>query len=680
MLTNAVDLARELRSEKQVYPRFELTGQLISPRLIAGHAAVIRDKTGCIPVVFAGEQSRRLAPGDHVKCFGSVSSSGMGLKFLFVVESTVLAHGTVPPPLEVTPSDIYSGKCEYAIVRLSGTVVDVFQDEANARYSFVVLSVNGSPISMPTTTIPLERLNPLVGATVSIVGRCSSYLGFGPRAKLEYEVYIDDESDITVLAPAPKDPFDVPAFEDNVYSVIRPKPGDSLRRKITGRVEALSQGNRIQLRTAKGEISTIELLSQGIPPELGAVIDAVGIAETDFFRLNLTRAVWRPSAESVPDFSAEPIETSLHALYFDEDGHSRFDAELNGRLVRIEGTVYDLSRKPEGGGTVHLHSGDDSILIDATAVTGALDGLETDCRVSVTGLCLAETENWRLRSPFPHIRGMSIVTRSRDDIRVLARPPWWTPAKLRRAILLLLLAIVLLVAYSSILTRVIRRRTEELDRERRERERADIKKIERTRLAIDLHDSLAQSINGCTMEVEAALEIGGEDAPAMISRLERTRRSLQSCREELRNSIWDLRSDALEEPKLDGAILRTLTPLVNKTRLAIKFAVPRACLSDHTCHAVLKIVRELTLNALHHGKASLVQIAGKLEGTTLLFSVTDNGCGFDVDNRPGVLEGHFGLQGVKERVKSLGGEFVLTSKPGSGAKARVSVPIDPATI
>ena len=675
-LTNTQEIVRGFRTSRADLQKFELTGQIVSAiSTNFPHVTTIRDDAGYAPVTLSREIFRFLSPGDHVTCKGHFCQSDSEMSLPMVVSATVLSHDAVPPPPDVTPDDIYAGKCRYAIVRLTGTVIDVFQDEANAQYSFVVLSVNGSPISMPTTAIPLERLNPLVGATVSIVGRCSAYLGFGPRAKLEYEVYIESEDSIEVLVPPPDDPFAVPVFEGNVYPIIHPKSGDSMRRRISGRVAARARDNRLLLRTATGELSAVELLPDVPPPPLDAAIDAAGIAETDFYRLNLSRAVWRPSAESVPAFSAETAEASIHALYFDERGQRRFNADLNGRFVRVRGTIVDLDRKPNGNGVIYLREGDDGISVDAMATDGALNGLEPGCQVEVTGLCFAEAENWRLQAPFPHIRAMSLVLRSPGDIRVIVRPPWWTPAKLRQAILTLFLAIVLLVAYSSVLTRVIRRRTDELDRERRTREHADIKKIERTHLAIELHDSLAQSINSCTMEVEAALEIGAADVPAMVAQVEMARRSLQFCREELRNSIWDLRSDALEESTLERAILRTLTPLVNKARLAVKFAVPRDRLSDNTCHAVIKIIRELTLNALRHGRAKLVRIAGKAEADALFFSVIDDGSGFDVDNRPGVPEGHFGLQGVKERVKSLGGAFTLASEPGRGTKARVTIPL-----
>ena len=57
----------------------------------------------------------------------------------------------------------------------------------------------------------------------------------------------------------------------------------------------------------------------------------------------------------------------------------------------------------------------------------------------------------------------------------------------------------------------------------------------------------------------------------------------------------------------------------------------------------------------------------------LKFSVRDNGCGFDPDACPGVLDGHFGLQGIRERVASFEGMMDIQSTPGKGTRVSVSI-------
>jgi len=87
----------------------------------------------------------------------------------------------------------------------------------------------------------------------------------------------------------------------------------------------------------------------------------------------------------------------------------------------------------------------------------------------------------------------------------------------------------------------------------------------------------------------------------------------------------------------------------------------------------MRIIRELVQNAVRHGGASIVKIAGSLEDGIIRFSVSDNGCGFDPATRPGILQGHFGLQGIRERVNQFNGEMEISSSPGKGAKIVVTL-------
>jgi signal transduction histidine kinase len=105
----------------------------------------------------------------------------------------------------------------------------------------------------------------------------------------------------------------------------------------------------------------------------------------------------------------------------------------------------------------------------------------------------------------------------------------------------------------------------------------------------------------------------------------------------------------------------------------VRFAGPRTAISDSTAHGVLNAVRELVSNAVRHGEAAKIRIAGEVRSGTLRVSVRDDGCGFDPANRPGQAEGHFGLDGIAERIERLGGTFEIKSAPGKGTKATIQI-------
>ena len=125
---------------------------------------------------------------------------------------------------------------------------------------------------------------------------------------------------------------------------------------------------------------------------------------------------------------------------------------------------------------------------------------------------------------------------------------------------------------------------------------------------------------------------------------------------------------------------RTLAPHLNGARLAVRFDVPREIISDNTALAILRIVRELALNAIRHGRATALRVAGCIEGDRLLFSVQDNGCGFDPATADGLDQGHFGLQGIAERIDRFEGEMDVSSAVGRGTRVGLSIKIPSAKL
>jgi signal transduction histidine kinase len=216
------------------------------------------------------------------------------------------------------------------------------------------------------------------------------------------------------------------------------------------------------------------------------------------------------------------------------------------------------------------------------------------------------------------------------------------------AIITLLFVIVFIITANRIINRIVMRR----------------KISERTRLAVELHDSLSQTLAGVACQIAAGQGAVLEDPQAAKDLLKTAERMLESSRTELKNCLFDLRSDTVDDPDFTRAIEKTLTVLKPQAGISIRFNVPRQLLTDASAHAVLCIIRELVSNAIRHGAATRIRIAGTVEGRNVLFSVQDNGCGFDPKCRPGPREGHFGLAGIHERLAAINGSFSIKSKPG----------------
>lgn len=266
-----------------------------------------------------------------------------------------------------------------------------------------------------------------------------------------------------------------------------------------------------------------------------------------------------------------------------------------------------------------------------------------------------------------------ITTRNDESARVLKLPSYLTAFNVILFAVGLLILFLAILAWNTLLRRLVDRRSRELTNDRLASFASSLKVEERTRLAVELHDTIAQTLTGVSLEIDAARDFSRTNAAEMERHLDCAARTLNSCRTELRNCMWDLRNQTLEDISMDEAIRRTLAPHLAGADLAVRFAVDRDLLSDNTALSILRIIRELTLNAIRHGKATAIKVAGCIEGEKLLFSVKDNGCGFDPSSCPGVEQGHFGLQGVAERTETLGGTLTIDSHPEAGTRASISI-------
>ena len=574
-------------------------------------------------------------------------------------------------PVAITAADMFSGRYDYQFVRITGTIQDLFHDDNNSLFRFFIIFSGNETIFAPSQTISESdaALESLIGAEVSVAGTCDvpSAVARG-RMRLRRNLYIWDLKDITILKPAPESPFDVPPLEglsDASPSEI-PRLG---RRRFIGRVLAVWDGMKALLEGPDGRLVRIEP-KKGPPPVPGDFIEAVGLPESDIYRINLTRAVWR---KALPFPVTAPVATNVAArtILTDPRGQPGIKPEFHGRLIRLRGIVRSLPIRESP--RFFLQDGSDIVPVDTTSAPEIADKIELGATIAVDGICVTEVEPWRPGAVFPRTNGFILAPRPGDALEILASPPWWTPARFLGVIGALTLLLAAALIWNRSLRILAERRGKTLLREQLGRVQNQLKIGERTRLAVELHDSISQSLAGASFQIKAARNLAAEDPAAADRHLSLAARTLLFCRNELRNCIWELRSQTLEATRMDDAIRQTLQPHLGSAQLNVRFNVHRRRLSDDTAHALLRIIRELASNAVRHGRATRIQIAGCLDGDKIVFSVADNGCGFDPDHCPGVNEGHFGLQGVRERVASQDGSLAIESRPGAGTRVAVSL-------
>ena len=676
-LTTAAELAAVNRGENTEADGFAITATLVrvcSPEKT--DSLCVSDCSGYTTLRLPlNLRPAGLAAGCSLRLSGTIDFDAPPSPAIVATNCIVLAEGSAPKARDVTIRDVHSGKFDFQLVHVTAVVHDAFRDEIDKGITFLVLMQGRQTLyaALPNEYLTEEDFAHLIGATVSITGICDAFCGTSRRYRGR-TVNPTVKEDIVVVEPSAKDIFAEPDISE--LKLASPDQLHALgRHTAKGRVVAVWDNSSILVKRANGEFVTI-LSAQDALPRVGETIVACGFPETDLYTITLTRAAWKKISDADSAIEA-PAPIAADDLIAKSGDRDIFMPLYHGQAVRLEGLVRTL---PGFGNETRLQLDCDGTVfpVDVSANPSATDGLEIGCRAAFTGICVMDVERLRSNTAFPHIRGFTLVMRPDDAVTIISRPSWWTPERAWTAFggfsALLLAALAWIVT----LRRVAERRGRALLKGELENAKSKLQVEERTRLAVELHDSLSQTLTGVSMEIAAADDLKG-DAPAdMVMHLSRAGRVLKSCRAELKNCLWDLRSTALDEPDMTSAVRLTLQPFVNDdTRISVRFNVPRARLSDNTAHAILRIIRELVVNAMRHGGATSIQVAGSLDREALRFSVTDNGCGFDLDDHPGVLQGHFGLQGVEERLGQIGGTMTIESEIGKGARIACCIAFPP---
>ena len=654
--------------------RFDLTAQVIQKTEgITGCAFTVQDESGgCHVFAEDNPQSFAYGLGDVIRWRGTTGITSDRNLYVKCDKTDFAGRRPLPPVIQAETSLIPLGDYNYRRIRLTGVVTGIYLDDIDPFYTYLVMRSSGHTIYAAMQTGASNRIErtKLVDAEVEVTGVCMPEES-GRRIFLGPRLAIADTHGIRVLRAPPSDPFSAPCIGD-IHHVRASEVSATGRRRIDGRVLATWGGNRLMLRTDSGNAVRVEL-ADGALPSCGSRIAVVGLPATDLFHLNISQGIWKTLQDGTSPAAEEPVDVSADELLFNERGERKFKPRHQGRLFRLVGTIRSLPPQNDPSAHMLLSCGGNIIPVDASSCPAALDGLEVDCRVAVCGICVLDVPNWSHDRVFPRIEGLFLVPRTPSDVEVVSRPPWWTPKKLVVVIVSLLALLAVGALWIRLLNRVIMRRSRQLVKERLAHDRAETRIDERTRLAVELHDALSQTLTGVAFQIDAA-EAARRKDPSKIERcLAVARKTLASCREELRNCLWDLQNHTLDSRDTREAIRETLEPHTGACDVAIDVDIPRERISDQTLHVVLLMIRELVVNAIRHGSARHVKVCGSLEDGSLHLSVSDDGTGFDPEDRPGFKDGHFGLHGISERVERLSGRLSIDSAPGRGTRVDIAI-------
>jgi two-component system NarL family sensor kinase len=199
---------------------------------------------------------------------------------------------------------------------------------------------------------------------------------------------------------------------------------------------------------------------------------------------------------------------------------------------------------------------------------------------------------------------------------------------------------------------------------------------ERARLAREIHDTLAQGLTAIALHLESALRRLDSDPAGARARLDQALATTQDSLEEARRSVLDLRSAPLAGRPLDAALAALARGVTAETGVRVHLrlsALPPLPLRTEA--ELYRIAQEALTNVRRHAGAHTVELGLQAIGARIRLSIRDDGQGFTPRAVPA---DRYGLLGMRERARLLGGHLRVSTRPGTGTRLTVTVPIDAA--
>ena len=200
---------------------------------------------------------------------------------------------------------------------------------------------------------------------------------------------------------------------------------------------------------------------------------------------------------------------------------------------------------------------------------------------------------------------------------------------------------------------------------------------ERSRISRDLHDTVAQSLVGISLRLDAALDALAHSPEAAREQVERAQALVCTSLDESRRAVWRIRAQAQAGRDLAAALAHLGDALTNGTGVRVRVETcgdPRA-LSTAVESSLFRIGQEALTNVVRHARASEIRVQLRFEPGSVRLHVRDDGRGLTPAGAVHEHAPHFGLLGMRERAEELGGHLEVSSVNGRGTEIAVTVPL-----
>jgi signal transduction histidine kinase len=615
-----------------------------------GRSFYVEDASGGIQVTF--DEGPWPETGDISEVRGTLTRGEFAPKVERAV-FTISGKGALPYAKPASGGGLLNGAYSCERVRLDGWIR---QAELVGPHTLqAVINSGGARIAARISHYRGPRPEDLIAAKVEVRGVATPVKARGgTRQLVDVQVLASDAESLRIMSREKRNPWNDPVMTLEKAFSYRPGRTRGDRIHLCGQV-VHRDGETIYLNDGTAGLA---LRGPGaVQFKRGDWVEAVGFMDIESSLPVVSDAVIllaQPAGGGII-----PARVSFGEL-LDGLKHSSY-VTLRGELIdrmRTPGPMADSTlvialKTPEGVFTAELGNPPES---------SAAMNYQIGCSLDVAGVCQVYTD--AQGNP----TGFKILVPDAADIRLVKAESFFTVRRLLVILSVTLGVLLIATAYAYFSTR----RNMLLRAEIGERRAVS---AERSRLARDLHDTLEQGLTGIHLQLHSISPALEEASAETQKRLESVRSLVLQCHTEMRQSIWALRSAALEQFDLGDALKRIADSLALDSGIKVELQQRREpvrippLIEDN----LLRIGQEAVTNAVKHAKAGRIRIELFITSSYLSLTVSDDGCGGEAQTRPG----HFGLVGMRERTARIGGKLKIYRNSGGGTSVRVEVRLRP---
>ncbi|MEI6645041.1 MAG: sensor histidine kinase [bacterium] len=651
VLTNVVAVRALTSKEAAQHWSVRLRGVVLLRN--SGNEITICDDTGGIYMQSENAFKKQYERGDILEVEG-VSDPGNFAPTVRLHKITRIGQGSIPAPRPAVLEELLTGVLDAQWVQISGVIRQIEPAGSETKMRSMTIFTGGGRI---TVLAPIKVADALsIASEVRLAGVC--FHQFNKARQVLNPILVVPVGEAVVhIRRAPANPYTLPVRSIRSLEQFKLEESRGYGVRIQGVVTHADPEDGVWIQDTERGLHIRGVRAAKL--QVGEKVDVFGFVSRGGYSPTLEDALFRKTGTAL---LPTPVRLSAPKQMLEHDADL---VELNTEILEVQplmrGVLLTLMNGKEPLTAMLRVAGSDS----------ALREWRPGCLVRVAGICQVETPMFNRSPGTQESVSFRVLLRTPADLQILKSPSWWTPQHIIWVMGIVAGTLVVLLFGVLSMTR-LHHLQQARARMMAEAEFAAVFN-ERSRIAREIHDTLAQGLTAISVNLDLAwrqVPEACEGKQPLGEARSLTRASLAN----VRNTIWNMRSQVLETGDLAtalGGILKIMPGGDHiKSELRV-LGIPRR-FAPVTENNILRIGQEAITNAARHAEAKNIEVVLAFEERGLRLSITDDGKGFDPAHPP-KSKGGFGLIGMRERAVLVRGKLNILSEAGKGTMITLEV-------